>query len=283
MKSKETNWLYIKMVCRRMYGVQKNRLASEARITALERAGEIVKGQAKKDFNIARTIEKQVEKEYERVLNRCIRHIPIVQDWLFRVKGIGPRLAGLLVANIAPISRFANTSKLWAYAGLHVIDGKAPRKEKGKKANWNMELKVTAYKIGESFLKSKSKYTPIYQAYKDRIVDREVAKGSVIWGTSQDVNGKFTKKEVAFCQGHLDSSYIPVPEGMPEWTLGRIDRMGKRYIAKIFLCHLWMVWREMEGLPVTEPWIIGRTDDTGKRHTTMIGPWEMVEPMKGVA
>jgi hypothetical protein len=32
--------------------------------------------------------------------------------------------------------------------------------------------------------------------------------------------------------------------------------MAKRYTGKIFLEHLWLNWRQLEGLPITKPWII---------------------------
>lgn len=43
----------------------------------------------------------------------------------------------------------------------------------------------------------------------------------------------------------------------PEWTKGHKDNAAKRKMIKMWLSHLWTVWREMEGLPVTEPYIMG--------------------------
>lgn len=43
----------------------------------------------------------------------------------------------------------------------------------------------------------------------------------------------------------------------PEWTKGHKDNAAKRKMIKMWLSHLWQVWREMEGLPVTEPYIMG--------------------------
>lgn len=41
----------------------------------------------------------------------------------------------------------------------------------------------------------------------------------------------------------------------PDWTKAHKHNAAMRKMIKIWLSHLWMVWREMEGLPVTQPWI----------------------------
>jgi len=41
-------------------------------------------------------------------------------------------------------------------------------------------------------------------------------------------------------------------------TKAHIHMMAKRYAGKIFLEHLWIAWREIEGLPVTMPWVFER-------------------------
>ena len=39
-------------------------------------------------------------------------------------------------------------------------------------------------------------------------------------------------------------------------TKDHLHKMAKRYAGKIFLQHLWVKWREIEGLSVTQPWVI---------------------------
>ena len=41
----------------------------------------------------------------------------------------------------------------------------------------------------------------------------------------------------------------------PEWVLGHKHNAALRKMTKRFLSHLWAAWREIEGLPVTPPWI----------------------------
>jgi len=41
----------------------------------------------------------------------------------------------------------------------------------------------------------------------------------------------------------------------PEWTKGHSHNAALRKMSKLFLSHLWAAWRELEGLPVTPPYI----------------------------
>lgn len=160
---------YVKLVVRRMYDAQKLRIQSDLRMQRLVRDKIVLKEDAEKIFKKAFDLEKKTEAEYERIIWREIKDWPIVTEWLGSVKGIGPRLAGLLIANLQPIDRFPTVGKLWAYAGLHVKDGKAVRRTKGEKANWNAELKTTAWKIGNSFIKTNGPYRDLYDKYSDGI------------------------------------------------------------------------------------------------------------------
>lgn len=55
----------------------------------------------------------------------------------------------------------------------------------------------------------------------------------------------------------------------PEWQKGHIHMASMRKMSKIFLSHLWQVWREEEGLPTRLPYVHEKLG-----HTTM---WEVAE------
>ncbi|HUV65608.1 MAG TPA: transposase, partial [Sedimentisphaerales bacterium] len=211
---------YIKLVVRRLYDAQKLRIQSDLRLQRLVRDEIVLKEDIERTFAKATELEGQIEREYEKIVWREIKDLPIITEWLVKVKGIGPRLGGLLIANILDIGRFANVSKLYAYAGLHVIDGHAVKRAKGATANWNSELKTTCWKIANSFVKQKdSRFREWYEQYKARIISREVAKGNVIW------KGDESKREIAFAPKALQADPPKAPK-LPEWTLGRIHNMA---------------------------------------------------------
>lgn len=261
---------YVKLIVRRLYDAQKIRIQSDQRIQRLVREGVVPKEQAEEVFTKAKELEESCEREYERIVWREIRDEPIVTEWLIRVRGIGKRLAGLLVAIIGDVERFPTTSKLWAYAGLHVKDGRAVKREKGEKANWSAELKTTCWKIGKSFVKAGGPYRELYDTYKQYLVARELRNGNVIWG----INGDGTMYVGHAPPEVLASSEPLIPPKNPEWTLGRIDAMATRRTVKIFLSHLWQVWWEINGKTApTKPFVEERLG-----HTSIIDPWSMVEP-----
>lgn len=263
---------YIQLVVRRLYDAQKLRIQSDLRLQRLIREGIVLKENVERDFKDAIALEVKVENEYEKIVWREIKDLPIIRDWLGKVKGIGPRLGGLLVANIRDIGRFANVSKLWAYAGLHTIpDGKggfaAARLKKGEKANWNSELKTTCYKIGVSFVKCGGPYRELYDSYKAYLVGREIKNGNVIW--EKPLSSKVWKPAIV-PKGLQTQELTPPAE--PEWTLGRINQMAMRRTVKLLLSHLWDVWRGMEGLPQTGAYVHDRL-----AHESRIDPWTMIQ------
>ena len=285
---------YLKVAVRRLYDAQKLRIQSDLRIQALVRDGVIPKETAETDFLLALEHEEAAEHEYERIVWREIKDLPIVRDWMIKVRGVGRRMAGLFVGLIGDPGRFETVSKLWAYSGLHVVGGSAARREKGVKANWSQELKTTAWKLATSFVRAgEGPYRDRYLAYKNRIIRRELANDNIIWKTSDS-----GRKEVAYlpprtefrrtvatpvqpdgagvARGESASIEAPTPPEKPEWTLGRIERMAYRYVAKLFLSHLWEVWRENEGHPVRVPYIL----DGHPPHSHYSDPWSMIDDDK---
>ncbi|MDZ4346133.1 MAG: transposase [Candidatus Binatia bacterium] len=90
-----------------------------------------------------------------------------VGTWLLSQKGIGPALGVSILGECWPLSRFASPRKLWAFAGLHVgEDGKAIRRKKGQKSNWNSRLKTRLYLAAVSFVKCGGPWRAVYDQRK---------------------------------------------------------------------------------------------------------------------
>lgn len=56
-----------------------------------------------------------------------------------------------------------------------------------------------------------------------------------------------------------------------DWTLGHCDMAARRKMVKLFLSHLWLVWRDVRGLPVRAPYAMQILEHDGIKH-----PWEYV-------
>jgi hypothetical protein len=91
-----------------------------------------------------------LEKLLYKTLYELVRKHPLWAGYLSKVKGVGPRMAAYLIVKLNP-ARFDTVSKLYKYCGLHVEDGRAPRRRAGEKTGWNPEARTMMWRLGESF------------------------------------------------------------------------------------------------------------------------------------
>lgn len=162
-----------------------------------------------------------------------------VWDWMTGIKGIGEHTAAKIIALIDDIGKFDTISKLWRFAGYAVIDGKAERTQAGDKRHYNSRLKSEVWQAVQHFVRQQ---TPVYADY--------------YYEAKEDYRRKHPEKELN-----------PGGPQKYRYTDGHIRAMTERKVAKLFLQHLWVVWRESEGLPVSKPYV-----HTVKGHTHYIAP-----------
>ncbi len=181
-----------------------------------------------------------------RQLHSVLCDYPIYTDFLDKIKGVGPAMAGIIMSEF-DIHKAKYPSSLWAYAGLDVArDGKGRSRKKEhleereyvdkhgevkqkKGITYNPFLKTKLIGVlGTSFLRSKSPYADIYYDYRNRLENHK------LYGKkNDDVRKEQFKKE--------GQKYSP--------DLHR-HNMSIRYCVKQFLVDLYVVWRKLEGLPV---------------------------------
>ena len=123
----------------------------------------------------------------------------------------------------------------------------AVRQRAGWLGTWNPELRREMYLVEQDVIRQAGVY---YEAYIQR-------KSSYILKL---VGSGFTEKKKG--SGILMTG----PKG--EETRGRIDNLAKRWLGKLILQHLWVVWRTAEGLPVTKPYALEYIEG----HTQYIAP-----------
>lgn len=174
------------------------------------------------------------EQELEKNLGYALEEFPIWTKYLKGVKGCGVLMSSVILSELDPY-KARHASSFWKYTGLDVAeDGKG----RSRKAEHLVKVKYTNKDGKEDernsitfnpFLKTKlvgvlgscflrctsSPYKAIYANYKNRLENHEVYKAS---------------------------------------TKGHRHNMAIRYIIKMFLRDLWVIWREIEGLPVTQPY-----------------------------
>lgn len=190
------------------------------------------------------------EKRALKEINRLLRKEPIWK-WLKEQKGVGPTMGGVLVA-YTNVKRAPTASALWKWCGLAVVDGRADRRHKGHKCNYNPFLKGKMLKVlAESFIKSNSPWRDIYDDRKNRRKNQLVdtcmgCKGS----------GKYEKKPCTNCKG----TGGPAPWGASD---AHRHRDALRVMVKQFLAQFWEEGRKLEGLEVRVPYA---EEYLGRKH-----------------
>jgi hypothetical protein len=107
---------------------------------------------------------KSVERQLYKSMQELVSRSPLWTEYLSRIRGVGPRLASYLIVKLSP-ARFPTVSKLWKYCGLHVVDGKAPRRRAGVNAGWNPEARTMMWRLGEKLRLGGGFYRMMYQAF----------------------------------------------------------------------------------------------------------------------
>ena len=212
----------LKLLTRQFYAVQDQRKALSSRIGAYERLGLSVPYAAQG----LRDIE-ALEATLKGYIKAMLKVNLFYNAWLKHIKGIGPLLSASLIADLGSPERFNTVGQLWAYCGEHVVDGKAPRRKRGKKANWNGALRMTLFKAVSSFIKNTDSFgRQLYDEYKAYYIERDG----------------------------------PEPAWQPH-------KRAMRRVAKDFVRCLWLAWLESRGKPMDrahaetkvfpEDWVVG--------------------------
>lgn len=185
---------------RQLLDIQKVRVAMGNRVAAMERDGLpehlIVHARATADGLAA------LEKDLNRYLERSARRHPMA-SWIKEQRGIGLPGFARLLGITGPLDRFATVSKLWAYLGMHVVDGAAPKRTKGERANWSPGGRVLCYQIGESIVKV---------------------------GAGGPYRAAYDRKKAYY------------ETDRPEWSQARRHNAALRYAVKELLKAMWVEW-----------------------------------------
>lgn len=181
-------------------------------LPAVAKAGDIADGIAKLEQAAILNLQKYMRKH------------PLWINWGAHQKGIGEKtLARLLYSVQDPYwndlyERPRTVSELWAYCGLHVLDGAAPKRKKGVVVNWNSEARKRIWLVAQSALMGKEHtYYKVYSAAREKYADAKHSADCVRCG----------------------------PKGKPalagsDLSDGHKDARARRIVAKEILKDLWL-------------------------------------------
>lgn len=191
----------------------------------------------------------------DRIAELITRHP--AYPWFRGVKGIGKENIAKIVG-LVDIEKDDTASSLWAFCGFapDPETGKAMRRQVGKKLTYNSQLRTMCWRLGSSLLRARGKYYDFYLVEKEKLEHRFEREEKSIVPASRlptDERGKRREPDDMISEGH-------------------VHNMALRKMIKLFLAHLWVVWREGESLPVREPYAMEHLG-----HSSLINPWDMVD------
>jgi hypothetical protein len=220
-------------------------------------------------------------RELEDYVNERIAHLienHPAYPWFSLVKGVGreniAKVIGLIDINRAP-----TISSLWMFAGFAPDDGKAMKRVKGQKLQYNSQLRSMAWRLANSLRIAKGKFYDYYIREKGNYTERFIGQGYKVlptpggrWACLNCGANWAKKRDITPCctNPEIEKRTREEPSGVL-W-LGHLDAMALRKMTKLFLACLWLVWREAENLPTRDPYPIGR-----QGHTSLISPFEMID------
>jgi hypothetical protein len=164
--------------------------------------------------------------------------------WAREHTGVGPVIAAGLLAHI-DIEKAPYASSIHRFAGL--LPGQ--KKVKGVKRDWNANLKVLAWKLGDSFVKQSGRETCYYgHLYRER-KELEVTRDKTGYNAE-------TAAQTLLEKNIKDKDTLAIYESghLPD---GRLDMRARRYAVKRFLSHYFeAAWVFHYNTEPPDPWIV---------------------------
>ncbi|MBA2245574.1 MAG: transposase [Gemmatimonadetes bacterium] len=219
----------------------------------------------------------EAEQEMAQAMRQALQDHP-AWPWLEQVKGIGPTLAGKLVARL-DATRADTPSAFWAYCGLATVPGVEYRcRTCGYTASFPESYRVSGAHTRLGGRGRCSGQIEVSRTEGVRVAQPKPARGQ---RASYDQYAKkvcyligtsFLKSGGAYSD-YYRREKAKLEAERPGWATARRHLTALRKTEKLFLSHLWLVWRAALDLPLTQPYAGAQQDPT-----EITDPWAMVEP-----
>lgn len=245
-----------------MYAIQKERIAVGNQVDSRVRNEQAITPRLQKIVDDLNSLEKNTKNFLEEIL----KNTGIYDSFFKLVKGIGPSLATSLIAEIKDISKFEHISHLWAYGGLtssYVL----AECEHGHKLIMSSDKRTTCPVLSENGEEGEETDGPkTFLPCGGAITITERINGKApkrkkgyhyLFNTrlktlSWKIATQFIKQNAGYSEIYNNEKQRQVAGGL---KLGHAHNRAMRKTSKIFLQHLWLKWRELDGLPISEPYV----------------------------
>lgn len=110
---------------------------------------------------------KATEAQAVKNLEKVMKAHPLGK-WVKESTGVGFKQCARLLASVGDPywndlhERPRTVSELWAFCGMHVVNGAAVHRSRGVQSNWSPDARMRVWLIAQSCIKTKGKYRDVY-------------------------------------------------------------------------------------------------------------------------
>lgn len=155
-------------------------------------------------------------------------------------RGCGIELADgtVCAAPVGPVRRGTGTRSLWHYLGLHVVNGRSPRKAKGQRADWSPAGRTAVLMPGGIAEQIVRQRVPVYRDLYDQTKERLSRERAVIGLEVGDGAGPLPIHAAEAVVSHENDS-------SPGLRPFQIDAIARKVAAKAFVADLLQAWKRL--------------------------------------
>lgn len=209
----------------------------EKSIAKLDPAPDLIKSRI--DYELVQQYLRLVEAENAmcKIVEREVKSHPMWDAFFKDVKGCGPLMSAVCIAYFDPY-KARHASSFWRYAGLDVQPTESG--EMRGVGRWYTEMRPYTDKDGDTKERKSLTYNPFLKTKLVGVLGSAFlrARDSYYGKVYYDYKNRMEQRE----------NLSPIVR----------HRRATRYAVKMFLRDMWVVWRELEGLEVTEPYEVAK-------------------------
>jgi hypothetical protein len=212
------------------------------------------------------------EKEAIAVMADLLEQHP-VWPWLGHIKGAGPSVCGRLLSRL-DITKASRPSSFWAFCGLHTVPGvRYECAECGAVLTYLAKQRAIGHHRPGTEIPCHHALTRADVAERVRVAPRPLRGHSLDYDGSARVACYLLSLSFSRQGDSYKAVYRRQRERLAlrkEWTPQHQHLTALRITSKLFLVHLWFVWRAAAGLPAV-------VEDAMLAGEPVLNPWEMVD------
>lgn len=202
-----------------------------------EKGGQYIK--TKVDYTLVEQYMKLKDAEdgLSKVVASEVQQHPMWAAFFEGVKGCGPLMSAVCLAYLDP-HKARHASSFWKYCGLDVAyDDK--RGEMRGTGRWHTVEVEYSDKYGKPSVRNSLTYNPFVKTKLVEVLVSSFLKAG---------DNHYSRIYRDYRNRRAQMGDTPVQQ----------HRRAARYTAKMFLRDMWVIWRELEGLPVSEPYEVAK-------------------------